>query len=251
MYDPFERTKKLEDIAFQGNKRRYYRFRPARWYGGIVTGDVCVCNLLCHFCWANDNIRSHPEKTGEYYTPEHAFKKLMSIANKCGYRQIRLSGQEPTIGREHLCGLLKLIDKTDCTFILETNGILIGAEKDYAEELSKFKKLHVRVSLKGTNEDEFSRLTGAIPEGYQLQINALENLLNAGVSCHPAVMISFSPHHAVNKLKARLGAIDHSLVKNLEIEELILYPHVISRLKKLNLEWGTGYEPENVPKRLV
>ncbi len=251
LFDPLERTRQLEGIASRGNLRRYYRFRPAKWYGGIVTGDVCCCNLLCHFCWAGDDIRAHPEKVGDYYSPEHAFRILMSIANKRGYRQMRLSGQEPTIGREHLLALLKLVDTTECTFILETNGILIGAEPSYAEELAKFRNLRVRVSLKGTNEDEFSGLTGAVPDGFKLKLQALRNLIGAGARCHPAVMASFSPPGNRRKLEARLGAIDASLAKELEIEELILYPHVARRLKMLGLAWGDAHAPDNVPDRLV
>jgi uncharacterized Fe-S cluster-containing radical SAM superfamily protein len=147
LYDPIKRTKTLEKYAFKWESRAYYRFRPAKWYGGIVTGDVTVCNLLCAFCWAGDNIRLHPENVGKFYTPRQAFKRLTSIGQKKGYKLMRLSGQEPTIGLEHLLKLLKLVEKTHYHFILETNGILIGYEKHYTEELSGFKNLHVRVVL--------------------------------------------------------------------------------------------------------
>ena len=40
MYDPIKRTQTLKKHAFSGDSRAYYRFRPAKWYGGIVTGDV-------------------------------------------------------------------------------------------------------------------------------------------------------------------------------------------------------------------
>lgn len=251
VYDPLERTAKLQDIAFRNNERRYYRFRPAKWYGGIVTGDVAVCNLLCAFCWAGDDIRNHPEKVGKYYSPEQAFNILDSIGKKFGFRQIRLSGQEPTIGREHLLELLKLVDKTSYRFILETNGILIGAEKDYAQALSRFRNLHVRVSLKGTNKEEFTLLTKANPNGFELQISALENLIEANVKCHPAVMVSFSSDENLRKLKARLSALEPSLEKNLEIEELILYPHVVERLKRMGIVVDRGYEPGRVPEELI
>jgi uncharacterized Fe-S cluster-containing radical SAM superfamily protein len=231
LYDPVTRSKQLESIAVKENKRKYYRFRRAKWYGGIATGDVCYCNLRCCFCWAGDEIRNHPERIGKYYSPEEAFYILKSIATKYGYKQIRLSGQEPTIGKQHLIDLLSLIDQSDFSFILETNGILIGAEPQYAKDLAQFKNLHVRISLKGTNRDEFSRLTGAIPEGFDLQLKALEYLLAEGVSFHPSVMAAFSSAENLKKLCSSLGVIDKSLVENLEIEELILYPHVRRRLK--------------------
>jgi uncharacterized Fe-S cluster-containing radical SAM superfamily protein len=55
---------------------------------------------------------------------------------------------------EHLVNVLKLIPE-DYLFILETNGILIGNDRTYAEELSAFHNLYVRVSLKGTCEEYF------------------------------------------------------------------------------------------------
>lgn len=251
MYDPLERAKSLGDIAYQGARRKYYRFRPAKWYGGIVTGDVLVCNLLCHFCWVGDKIRHHPEDMGKYYGPEEAFEKLCAIAKKCGYKQMRLSGQEPTIGREHLLELIALIDNAGFSFILETNGILIGADKEYAHKLSRFKHIHVRVSLKGANKEEFHKLTGAKLEAFELQLSALKNLLDSKVSCHPAVMVSFSTQKNLEKLNKRLELINPSLPESIEHEELILYPHIIKRLKRLNLDYNVGHEPGKVPESLV
>lgn len=251
MYDPIKRTQILMKYAIDGDDRSYYRFRPAKWYGGIVTGDVTCCNLLCSFCWAGDDIRHHPGKVGKFYSPDSAFKRLKAIGDKKGYRLMRLSGQEPTIGREHLLKLMKLVDKTKYQFILETNGILIGYEKDYAECLAEFKNLHVRVSIKGVNEEDFSHLTDAEPQFFSLQIKALENLVTAGVSCHPSVMVSFSEPGNFRRLQERLAAIAPSLKKEMEREELILYPHVVKRLKQTKLGYTVGHDPGCVPKELV
>lgn len=239
------------NYACAGNQRRYYRFRPAKWYGGIVTGDVTVCNLLCHFCWAGDDIRAKPEQVGKFYTPEQSFSKLDAIAKKKGFMQMRLSGQEPTIGREHLLELLGLISRTKYRFILETNGLLIGAEEDYAHDLAAFKNLHVRVSIKGASESEFSILTYARPEFFQLQLDALRNLIDAGVSVHPAVMVSFSTEESISSLLTRLEDIEPGLARHMEVEELILYPHVVKRLKKHGVSFGVAHEPDNVPKKLI
>ena len=66
--------------------------------------------------------------------------------------------------------------------ILETNGILIGADESYARDLARFNNLYVRVSLKACNQTEFSAVTGAIPEGFQLQLQALESLARFGAN---------------------------------------------------------------------
>ena len=251
MYDPLEVSRKIENVVVKGDKRKYYRFRPARWYGGIVTGDVLGCNLFCAFCWFSDIAREKPEKIGNFCSPVQAFSALNSIAVKKGYTQMRLSGGEPTIGKEHLLELLRAIDRTDYRFILETNGLLIGYDESYAEELSEFKSLHVRVSFKGASEEEFALLTDAKPEFFNLQLKAVENLLSANVLCHPSVMVSFSKQENIESLKLKFRGISEELAENVEIEELILYPHVVKRLEKKGLRWKTGYMPDRVPKELV
>ena len=189
MYNPVEIAEITEKTVCENNRRRYYRFRPARFYGGISTADCVGCCLRCVFCWSW-NIVAGPENMETSIRLEEVARRLVNIARKKRLNQMRISGNEPTLCREHLINVLKLIPK-DYLFILETNGILIGNDRTYAEDLSAFHNLYVRVSLKGTCEDEFSRLTGSVPEGFQLQLSALEFLKDSGVRVHPACMVSF------------------------------------------------------------
>jgi len=161
-YNALERAEEIRKIVVRGDLRKYYRVpRPGRWYGGISTGDCCGCNLRCVFCWSNAP-RDAPEKMGKFYTPEQVFHEIISCAKKHKYKLLRISGNEPTISKDHILKLLEMVDKTEYLFILETNSTLIDEEFTYA--LSSFKNVHVRVSLKGTNGKEFAVLTGAIPE---------------------------------------------------------------------------------------
>jgi uncharacterized Fe-S cluster-containing radical SAM superfamily protein len=248
MYDPVEIAEVTRKTVCENNRRRYYRFRPARFYGGISTADCVGCCLRCVFCWSW-NIVARPEEHGNFCTPEQVAGKLLHIAKKKRFNQIRISGNEPTICREHLINVLTLIPE-DYLFILETNGILIGNDRTYAEELSAFPHLHVRVSLKGTCEEEFSRLTGSVPGGFQLQLKALEFLKDCGVRVHPAAMTSFSPRENIRSLKKRLRAVDPAF-EDFEVEELILYPAVGDRLKKLKLRYYTAYRPHRIPAEQI
>jgi uncharacterized Fe-S cluster-containing radical SAM superfamily protein len=248
-YDPLKLARETEDIVATGPLRKYYRTaRAGRWYGGIATADCCGCCLRCMFCWS-DAPRDHPESIGKFYSPEHIFDKLTACAEKFGYGQLRVSGNEPTIGREHLLKLLELVGRTRYKFILESNGILIDSE--YAKRLPEFKRVHVRISLKGTNREEFSLLTGAVPEAFDLQLRALGNLLDAGVPCHPAVMLSFSPEKNFEGLKRRLKEMDPVLADEVEEEYVFLYPHMAERLNKAGIEPRISYSPGKIPKELV
>ncbi len=232
--DPVELAEKTERIISSGEKRKYYRFRPAPYYGGIATADCVGCCLRCLFCWSW-KIATQPDKVGRFYSPEEVARGLVSIARKRGFHRIRLSGNEPTLHRNHLLKVLQLIPK-DFELILETNGILIGHDSSYARDLSPFSNLFVRVSLKGACPEDFARLTQANPERFVLQIRALENLVREGVNCFPAVMTNFSSQQEVKKLRKRLKEIRLDSY-DFEEEELILYLFVQENLEKAGISY--------------
>jgi len=238
-------------VCAEGQEKKYYRFRPARWYGGIVTADCVGCGLLCRFCWVRDSVMLHPADSGRFYTPRQVADNLTALARKRGFRQLRVSGGEPTIGKAHLLQLLDLLRDKGFSFILETNGIPIGCDENYARDLAKYNFVHVRVSLKGCSDQEFSMLTGANSEGFELQLSSLKKLTEAGVECHPSIMVSFSSEENLRNLRQKLKLIDPDLAGQMEIEELILYPHVVQRIQKYRLQHISGYEPNKVPKEQV
>ena len=228
MYNPIELTKKIEKIVTNGNEKKYYRFRPTRFYGGIATADTVGCNLRCKFCWSANSVWNS-NNTGQFYSPEDVAETLLDIAESKGYNQVRVSGGEPTIGRKHLITLLENIH-SNLTFILETNGILLGADETFIEDLSKFKNLHIRVCIKGINSDEFTLLTGA-ENGYEYQMKSLEQLRDSNVSFNIALVSTRRDRRSFRDklMEMGLGKI------MLEEEEIKLYPQVKKRLLKEGL----------------
>ena len=188
---------------------------------------------------------------GRFYPPERVSNSLKSIASKRGYRLVRISGGEPTLSWKHLLAVIEAVEEEGLYFVLETNGILIGARKEYARDLSRFDRVHVRVSLKGASGEEFSMLTGARPEGFELQLRALEHLVESGVSCNPAVMLSFSEEESVERLLRRLAEIDRALLEEFEPEYVILYMHVRELLKRYGLKPRRYFTPFDYPSEFV
>lgn len=249
MYDPIELYEKVQAKVCKGDLRKYYRIaRPGKWYGGIATADCCGCQLRCVFCWSGKP-RDNPESIGTFYRPEDVFKALVRCAKKHRYNQLRISGNEPTLHRRHLISILSLVEQTSFAFILETNGLLINRE--YAHTLTPYKNLHVRVSIKGTTPEEFTTLTGAKPEFFQVQINALKHLYEAGVSCHPAVMLSITPPQNFKRFRQEIKKISSTLAEDIEEEYIFLYPHVIQRLKQYHIKPLVAYSPDGIPTELI
>jgi uncharacterized Fe-S cluster-containing radical SAM superfamily protein len=258
-YNPLELTDRVRRAVIRSSlngveERRYYRFRGGRWYGGVATGDVVGCNLRCGFCWSWREA-SHRMVEGSFYKPEEVFRRLRSIADARGYGSVRLSGGEPTISRRHVLKLLELFEGSRYTFILETNGILIGVDDSYAEELAGYKNLVVRVSLKGTSREEFQMLTLAEPNFFEYQLKALKNLVDVGLEpgkrVYPAVMLSFSSGEDYESLKTRLAEIHPKLSEWVDEEYVILYPHVVKLLETRGLKPRIAYKPEDVPSSMI
>ena len=238
-YDPVKLTSLTEKIVIDGNKRKYANLaRSLRFYGGIVSATEVGCNLRCKFCFSDFPVR-RPKDTGKFYSPKEVFEALSKKARNNGCNLISASASEGTLGKKHLFELLDLVDKSDFIYVLETNGITIGADPEFSKELSRFKNLHVRVSIKGCNEREYSELTNASSESYHLPYKALEYLIENNVSCNACLSVSFSNNKTISIAEERLYNIWPGLLKSLEKEHITLFPKVKKRLDKYGLKPNT------------
>ena len=234
-YCPLELGEAMEKIVVDGNRRKYTQLgRTLRFYGGTTSATEVGCNLRCKFCFSDKPVWK-PKATGKFYSPQEVFDGLAKNARKYGHKTISASASEGTLGRQHLFELLDLVETSEFVYILETNGMTLGADPDFARQLARYKRLHVRVSVKGAHEDEYHTLTGARRESYKLPFDALRHLINAGVSCNACLMASFSTNEAIEKTRSRLCEIHPGILKSLEIETITLFPKVQDRLKSKNL----------------
>ena len=245
-FDPVELVKETEKIVTRkgprGLERKYEAFYATGVYGGIATGYCIGCCLRCVFCWVSWG-RDFPERYGKFYSPEEAFNRLSEAAHRYGVDKLRISGAEPSLGKEHLLGLLEYVEQSEFRlFILETNGILFGIDKDYVRKISKLTKPHVRVSLKAGTPETFAKKTGAKPEAFEIPFHAIRNLIDYNVSFHVAAM-SADPRITTPKergsLTQKLAEIEPTLLLNLEEEVVDGYDTTLARLKSAGwkLEW--------------
>ena len=249
-FDPLELAKETERIVTrdgpEGLERKYIGIYSAPVYGGIATGYAAGCCLRCIYCWSNWS-RDLPEKLGSFYSPRQVAEKLFQAAEKGitspGWKRfrhlkverLRLSGCEPTLGKRHLLSLLKYVEDSKYPlFILETNGMLLGSDRDYVKELSDFKeKLYVRVSFKAATAEGLTQRTGSMGKYYELPFKALRYLLDEGVYAHAAAMTDprVMPEEERQLLLDRLRKIHPLLSDNLEEEQIDSYDTTIARLR--------------------
>jgi len=235
-FDPIALTAATEKVVVDGSRRKYVQLgRPLRFYGGTTSATEVGCNLRCKFCFSDKPVWK-PKQTGKFYTPQEVFNGLAKSARKHGHKIISASASEGTIGREHLMGLLDLVEDSEFIYVLETNGIILGGDPEYCQALSQYSRLHVRVSIKGDSPEKYHELTGAFPETYELPYQALRHLIDAGVSCNACLMSSFSDDAGVERVKRKLVEIYPGILKSLEIEKITMFPKVAQRLNEKGLK---------------
>jgi len=250
-FDPLELAKRTEEIVTregpQGLERKYVGVYSAPVYRGIASGYAVGCCLRCVYCWTNWS-RDYPEKFGEFYSPGEAAEKLFKAAREgitspgweryknLKVNKLRLSGCEPTLGKNHLLELLEHVKRSGYVFYLETNGLLLGADKSYVRSLSDFSDfIYVRVSFKAATPEGFTQRTGAIGSFYELPFKALKHLLDEGIYARAAAMTDprIMPREERKKLVEKLDEIDPAAKYHQTLEEEVVDPYdtTIKRLK--------------------
>ena len=249
-FDPLalaeETGKKITREGPEGLERKYTGIYSAPVYRGIATGYAVGCCLRCMYCWSNWS-RDFPEKFGKFYSPKNVAKALVKAAEggitSPGWERfrgikvnkLRLSGCEPTLGKEHLLSVLEYVAESRYPlFILETNGIALGSDRDYVSRLAKFAdKLYVRVSFKAATPEGFTQRTGALGKYYELPFRALKYLLKEGIFSRAAAMTDpkVMPREEREILIRKLSEIDRGIAHDLEEEQIDTYDTTINRLK--------------------
>jgi len=237
-FDPLKRAAEVESIVMQGEKRLYYRFRPAPYYGGIATADAVGCSFLCAYCW-NYKRNLNPARFREFYNSQQVSSKLLNIAQRKSFNMFRISGAEPILGEnsfDHLIDVVDLIlqNRPSSVFILETNGFILGCRTDLIEKL-KFQNLRIRICLKGVDEESFELITGAQREFFAYPFKALKELEKLGINAWPALMGDLFSHDQILGLKKLLE--DYKINAQLELESLEAYPFVLENMKKRKLNF--------------
>ena len=113
------------------------------------------CNLSCRFCFAN----------GGAERPDPTFAELEAairdIAEKGGGPLLQLSGGEPTL-RDDLPALIKSAKEAGCSYVqLNTNGLRLAREPDYARTLAAAGLDIVFLQFDGTRDEVYRTLRGA------------------------------------------------------------------------------------------
>ena len=125
-------------------------------------GSCCVllevtgrCNLHCRYCFAEGGDNCPPDPSAE--TLKEAIRQ---IADSCDHPLLQFSGGEPTL-RDDLPELVRFAREAGCSYTqLNTNGIRLAEDPDYARTLAEAGLDIVFLQFDGTREEIYETLRG-------------------------------------------------------------------------------------------
>ena len=228
-FDPIKRATQVENIVMDNDKRRYFRFRFAKFYKGIITCDASGCNLLCGYCWnirRNSSIESCIDK---FFSPDEIASKVKALQQKHGVDQLRISGCESILGEESVKHLVEVIKLCKSKVVIETNGILIGKDSSLLDFIPK-KNTRIRVTIKADSPKSFEAITGAKASAYKYQIKAIQALTEQDRPFTLAFMGQFVDMQELGYQIAKAGV---ELNDNfaVDVERLLYYPQTMKSMK--------------------
>lgn len=161
------------------------------------------CNLRCRHCWVLTEAESVKGKTSFLY-PE-LIQHILLQARPLGLETVKLTGGEPLLHPE-LPRILEIIRRADLRLVLETNGVLLTP--GLAADLARCRRVHVAVSLDGTEADTHEWLRG-VSGCFQAALKGIRALVAAGI--RPQIIFSLFRRNrdqvpAIVELAEKLGA---------------------------------------------
>lgn len=153
------------------------------------TGTCCAllevtrrCNLRCRFCFANSG------ESQEEPSFDELKAAVRDIAVKCGGPLLQLSGGEPTL-REDLPELVAYAKEAGCSCVqLNTNGIRLAEDGDYARRLAAAGLDIVFLQFDGTDDGIYQALRGRPLLETKLRAISVCGELRLGVTLVPTVV---------------------------------------------------------------
>lgn len=163
--------------------------------GQHPAGSCCVllevtrrCNLCCRFCFADGG------SAEEDPTAEALESAITDIVKTCGPVLLQLSGGEPTL-RDDLPRLVRFAKDAGCSWVqLNTNGLRLARDPDYAARLAEAGLDIVFLQFDGTNDAIYETLRGAPLLKEKSEAIRVCDQLRLGVTLVPTVVPGVNDH---------------------------------------------------------
>ena len=137
------------------------------------------CNLDCKMCYVH-NQDSNALRDRELST--EAWKRVFDEAYDCGLMFATMTGGECLLRSDFKELYLHLWKKRVYMFVF-SNGVML--DEEWVEFFKKYKPRGVQISLYGSNEDGYLKVTGH--RGFEKAVSAIRRLMDAGIPVEVAI----------------------------------------------------------------
>ena len=163
--------------------------------GKHQAGSCCVllevtrrCNLRCRFCFADGG------SANDDPSAEELEATITDIVKQCGPVLLQLSGGEPTL-RDDLPRLVRFAKSAGCgTVQLNTNGLRLAEDPDYAARLAEAGLDIVFLQFDGVDDQIYQTLRGAPLLREKTEAIRVCDALRLGVTLVPTVVPGVNDH---------------------------------------------------------
>ena len=163
--------------------------------GKHQAGSCCVllevtrrCNLRCRFCFADGG------SANDDPSAEELEAAITDIVKQCGPVLLQLSGGEPTL-RDDLPRLVRFAKSAGCgTVQLNTNGLRLAEDPDYAARLAEAGLDIVFLQFDGVDDQIYQTLRGAPLLREKAEAIRVCDALRLGVTLVPTVVPGVNDH---------------------------------------------------------
>jgi len=233
MHDFDRLVQQVREHSFDGDRRRYHRFRTTQ---DEAVADCVGSNLRCAHDWGwCEGILDDPA-AGRFYSPHGLVNELEQRCQSDSLDAIRLTGMEPIMADHHLVEVIDQLDDS-ITVRIDTNGMLLT--HNYISRFNGANDLEIRLSFKGSNPENFSRLASVGTDQFQRQIDAFRACIAEDVSLD-SVLVGVFGEEERDELREKLQPISGKHAAELELEKLRYCPENRKKLQERGFDVSPG-----------
>jgi uncharacterized Fe-S cluster-containing radical SAM superfamily protein len=204
----------------------------------FASAEVTGCHSGCKMCWAPPQhkypTREHLESVlkksiqEHTYTGTEAVEKLYKMTKNINGNVVnRLTTGEPTITHQFFLDFIKATREKKRGLSIETNGIELGRNPEFAEkvkkELSKFpkKSLSLSTHILAGSPEAMLHTSGLKPEAMDHNLKGIKELDSLGYE-HHIIFLAFIPHELLDLTEKELKNGEKRLAAKEKTQEKVL-----------------------------
>ena len=236
-------SKKIKKLEFQNpSYSAAYRLGgDPRDYSKVFTIQLAGCDYDCNYCYVPKELNVANRKKGMYFSAEEIIDHFLAAREKSQkpMNVVRISGGNPTLVPQIISDIFNQITKRKLNVYLWIDTNL--STPKYMQNISDFrdilsqKNVGVVGCFKGTCKEDFSMITGADAQYYEMQYETAKWLLDQKTDFYvylPALVYENNIEEKLRLFIEKLIKLNKNLPLRTEILEIKDYPGALLNEKR-------------------